>query len=79
MDTKEIIAVQKNKIAQIIEKEELNLGEILYYNGGCQILSQSLNCFELLVFDPASDTSAEFSINFEENNHIFPKTNSEFV
>ncbi len=32
----------------------------------------------MVVFDQASDTSAEFSINFEENNHIFPKTNSEF-
>lgn len=62
-----------------MEKEELASGEILYYNGGCQILTQSQNCFELLVYDSSSDVPVEFSIIFEDDDHVVPQTNSGFT
>ena len=78
MNLRNIIAVQKEKLSQLLDQKELALGEILYNNGECQILSQSLSCFELIVYDSSLTTPVEFSIIFEDETTIFPETGSEF-
>ncbi|MDA3928366.1 MAG: DEAD/DEAH box helicase [Prolixibacteraceae bacterium] len=79
MKLKNLIITQKEEIAKHIDEQEIVLGEILYNNGECQILSQSLNCFELIVYDSSLEQPIEFSILFEEDKTIFPKTASEFA
>lgn len=76
MDSRETIAGQKEKISKHIAPEELAQGEILFYNGECQILSQSSACFELLVYDSSLPEPAEFSIFLEEDGHIVLETQS---
>ena len=77
MDSRETIAVQKEKISKHIAPEELAQGEILFYNGACQILSQSSVCFELLVYDTSLPEPAGFSILFEEDGHIVLETQTQ--
>jgi len=72
------ITNQKDKISQLVEPEELALGEIIYNSGECQILSQSRNCFDLIVYDSSLRTPVEFSIILEDNGNIFPETGSDF-
>lgn len=76
MDSRDTITLQKEKISKHITPEELAQGEILFYNGECQILSQSSACFELLVYDASLPEPAEFSILFEEDGHIVLETKS---
>lgn len=78
MNSRKIIGNQKEKLNQLLDPKELALGEILYNNGECQILSQSLNCFELIVYDSSLSKPVEFSIIFEDKENIYPETSSEF-
>ena len=78
MELKEIISTQKDKLQQLLEKGELALGEILYNNGECQILSQSLACFELIVYDASLEKPIEISISVDDEKQLFPNTDPKF-
>ena len=41
MDIQKIILLQKEKLRNELSRQELALGEIIFNNGQCQILSQS--------------------------------------
>ncbi len=77
MNSRKIIAAQKGEIDSLLSPEELAIGEILFNNGECQILSQSLTCFELIVYDASLNDPVEFSILIDDETG-FPKTDSEF-
>ncbi|MHC1777480.1 MAG: DEAD/DEAH box helicase [Lentimicrobium sp.] len=49
MEIREIIFNQIKKVREVLNKPELALGEILFNNNDCQILSQSSVSFELMV------------------------------
>ncbi len=49
MEIREIIFNQIKKVKEVLDKPELALGEILFNNNDCQILSQSSVSFELMV------------------------------
>ncbi len=49
MEIREIIFNQIKKVREVLNKPELALGEILFNNNDCQILSQSSVNFELMV------------------------------
>ena len=49
MEVQEIIRSQKEKLNKILDKKEIALGEIIYLENECQILSQSPAGFELLM------------------------------
>jgi ATP:corrinoid adenosyltransferase len=49
MEIREIIFNQIKKVREVLNKPELALGEILFNNSDCQILSQSSVSFELMV------------------------------
>ena len=49
MEIREIIFNQIKKVREVLDKPELALGEILFNNNDCQILSQSSVSFELMV------------------------------
>lgn len=49
MEIREIIFNQIKKVREVLNKQELALGEILFNNNDCQILSQSSVSFELMV------------------------------
>ncbi len=57
MEIAEIIKNQIDKLCEHLDKNELALGEIIYNNGRCQILSQSSVIFELIVSDETTDAT----------------------
>lgn len=71
MDLKEIISEQIIKVRELIEQNERIFGEILHDNGECQILSQSLHRFELIVEEPSFDKPVEVSINIEDGANVY--------
>ncbi|MCF8360984.1 MAG: DEAD/DEAH box helicase [Prolixibacteraceae bacterium] len=73
MDLKGIITEQKKKVSELLDHNERIFGEILHDNGECQILSQSLSCFELIVYDPSFDKPVEVSINVEDGSNVYPE------
>ena len=74
----DVITKQKLKIKTLLSREELSLGEIIFNNGDCQILSQSKERFELIVYDSSLDEPIEYAILFDEQDDVFPETDSEF-
>ncbi len=77
MHIKEIIPIQKKKLKNTLNSQELALGEIIFNNGQCQILAQSIFCFELIVIDELKNEIAEYSLNVDEDGIIFPKRNKD--
>ncbi|HKI88265.1 MAG TPA: SNF2-related protein, partial [Draconibacterium sp.] len=77
MHIKEIISIQKEKVKGVLKSQELALGEIIFNNGQCQILAQSVSCFELIVIDELKNEIAEYSLNVDDNGNIFPKSKKE--
>jgi SNF2 family DNA or RNA helicase len=73
MSIKEIVKAQKEKLQAFLDKNQLALGEIIFNNGNCQILSQSPAKYELIVNDDQSNDSVEYAICFEENGNVYPK------
>ncbi len=71
MDLKKIIDGQIQKTGKVLDNSEKVLAEILYNNGECQMLSQSLTRFELIVYDTALDEPIEVSI-IVDNQEVFP-------
>jgi SNF2 family DNA or RNA helicase len=74
MSMQEIISIQKERVASLIDKRELARGEEIFNNGLCQLLSQSALGFELIVSDEAMPSSVEYRLDIGLNGNIFPLT-----
>jgi SNF2 family DNA or RNA helicase len=77
MSIKEIVKAQKESLNTLLDKNQLALGEIIFNNGNCQILSQSPAKYELIVNDEQSNDSVEYAICIEENGNVYPKMGKE--
>jgi ERCC4-related helicase len=77
MEFSALIATQKNKLNSLLSRNELALGEIIFNNGDCQILSQSKERFELIVYDVSLGEPLEYAIVLDGSENIFPETSSE--
>lgn len=74
MSIQEIISIQKESLASLIDKSELAKGEEIYNKGLCQLLSQSAVGFELIVSDEAMPASVEYRLDIGLNGNIVPWT-----
>ena len=72
MDSKKIILQQKQKLKNQLGMQELALGEIIFNNGQCQILSQSASRYELIISDESKNEVAEIVLDIEEDGTIIP-------
>jgi hypothetical protein len=72
MQIKETIASEKERLKKILSPQELALGEITFNNGQCQLLTQSVSRFELIVSDESKNEVAEYSLDIEEDGRIIP-------
>ena len=77
MKITEIIKAQIGRLQEQLSKNELALGEIIFNNGECQILSQSSIMFELIVSDEIGDTATEYALMIEEDGNMVPKVENE--
>lgn len=73
MEIAEIIKVQKEKLKELLSTEELALGEIIFNNGQCQVLSQSASRYELIVNDEAKNEVTEYCLDIDQDGVIIPK------
>ncbi len=62
----------KNELLKNLGKQELAIGEIIYNNGNCQILSQSGDKFDFLVNDNSLDEAESYLLQFNDNDKIAP-------
>ena len=65
MDVKKIISDQIGILKTTLNPQELALGEIIFNNGRCQVLAQSVSCFELIVADEQENEMAEYALDIE--------------
>lgn len=77
MDIKKIILQQKQKLSNQLSMQELALGEIIFNNGQCQILSQSGSRFELIISDESKNDVAEVVLDIDETGTITPKSRND--
>ncbi|MCK9411072.1 MAG: DEAD/DEAH box helicase [Prolixibacteraceae bacterium] len=76
MDIKLLIKQQIEKLQNLLDKTELALGEIIFNNNGCQVLSQSAVRFELIVDTQSEEGQVEYVLQvFDED--IIPTKNSD--
>ncbi|GET30923.1 DEAD/DEAH box helicase [Prolixibacter sp. SD074] len=73
MNIHQIVITQKKKLADQLNRQELALGEIIFNNGQCQILSQSASRYELIITDEYRNDVAEVTLEIEETGTIIPK------
>jgi SNF2 family DNA or RNA helicase len=78
MEFSVLIQDQKKKLSNLLERNEIALGEIIFNNGDCQILSQSKERFELIVYDISLAEPIEYAIVRDGDENIFPETASDF-
>jgi SNF2 family DNA or RNA helicase len=78
MEFVELISEQKTKLADLLERNVLAFGEIIYNNCECQILSQSKERFELIVYNSSLAEPIEYTIVLDGQENILPKTKSDF-
>ncbi|MBA4410481.1 MAG: DEAD/DEAH box helicase [Bacteroidota bacterium] len=76
MELHELIKKQKTKLQKSLNKPELALGEIMFNNNDCQVLSQSAVRFELFVDSADSKSPKECSLNIEDQD-VIPSINGE--
>ncbi|HEX7583048.1 MAG TPA: DEAD/DEAH box helicase [Prolixibacteraceae bacterium] len=76
MELQELIKKQKEKLQDTLAKPELALGEIMFNDNDCQVLSQSAVRFELLVYSADSKLPKECSLDIEDEN-LTPSINGE--
>jgi hypothetical protein len=87
MQIKKIVSAQKEKLQTILSPQNQALGEIIFNNGQCQVLAQSVSRFELIVADERENEIAEYTLDIElpeEDGHeeagaIFPHCDNEPV
>ena len=72
MSVQEIISIQKESLASLIDKHELARGEEIYNKGFCQLLSQSGVCFELIVSDEIMPACVEYRLDIGLDGSIVP-------
>jgi SNF2 family DNA or RNA helicase len=77
MELQKLIKEHKEKIQTTLEKSELALGEIIFNNNNCQILSQSSIKFELVVDFPELRSSYECSLEIIDESDVIPIINGE--
>lgn len=70
MELHDLINKQKGKLQSILAKTELALGEIIFNNNDCQVLSQSAVRFELFVDSTDSKSPVECSLDISEEDLI---------
>ncbi len=73
MDIQKIILLQKEKLRNELSRQELALGEIIFNNGQCQILSQSASRYELIISNESKKEVVEVILDIEEGGTIIPK------
>lgn len=76
MELQELIKSQKEKLQTILPKTELALGEIIFNNNDCQVLSQSAVRFELVVDSQETKHPKECSLDIVEED-VIPSINGE--
>jgi len=76
MSISEIITSQKKKISGLLDIREMAMGELIFNNGSCQMLSQSSACYEIIVTDESAGVSAEYKLHVEVNGSIIPETDN---
>lgn len=76
MELQELIKKQKLKLQDILPKAELALGEIMFNNNDCQVLSQSAIRFELFVDSADSKSAKECSLDIVDED-LIPSVNGE--
>jgi SNF2 family DNA or RNA helicase len=69
---KEIITQQKQKLNDILSSKNRALGEIIFNNGQCQLLSQSVSRCELLLSDENRNEIVEYALVFLADGSIVP-------
>ncbi len=84
MQIKEVVSAQKEKLQTMLNPQERALGEIIFNNGRCQILAQSVSRFELIVADERENEIAEYIFEVEGGSEegdwtIFPRCGKEPV
>ncbi|MBN1158591.1 MAG: DEAD/DEAH box helicase [Bacteroidales bacterium] len=73
MKTEQAIETQIAKLKETLDRKELAMGEILFHNGACQILSQSQSMYELLMTTENGQEPAEYQLMIDpENGNITP-------
>ncbi len=72
MELPVLITKQIEKIRTHLSKEELAFGEILFNNSACQILSQSLVKYELVVSSINADLVKAISLDIDNEGRIMP-------
>jgi len=77
MKITEIIKNQIEKLHGQLDKNELALGEIIFNNGGCQVLSQSPVKYELIVSNEITDAATEYALIVEDNGNMIPSNGKE--
>jgi SNF2 family DNA or RNA helicase len=76
MNIKLLIKQQIEKLQNLLDKTERALGEIIFNNNGCQVLSQSAVRFELIVDTQSEEGQVEYVLQvFDED--IIPTKNSD--
>ena len=76
MELAEIIAEQKETLSNSLDKNELALGELVFHNGQCQLLSQTATQFDFLVTDNAKEY-VECKLEVEDE-RIIPQLENSF-
>jgi SNF2 family DNA or RNA helicase len=75
MNIQEIVLLQLDKLKKQLNAQELALGEIMFNNGLCQVLSQSPSCYELIISNEALNSTTEYALEIENSENINPSVN----
>lgn len=76
MDIKLLIAQQIEKLQKLLDKTEHALGEIIFNNNNCQVLSQSAVRFELIVDTQTEEGQVEYTLHLFDDD-IIPTKNDD--
>jgi SNF2 family DNA or RNA helicase len=71
---KDIISKQKKKLKNILSDVELAKGEIIFNNGQCQLLSQSVACYELILMDETRNEAKPYTMIIQQSGEIIPQS-----
>jgi len=65
-----IIKKQKEELITTINNNEISLGDLIFYNGDCQLLSQTATKFDFLILSDSNEEYIECSLEIEGNKII---------